>query len=142
MGLLVKPALVGAIKRPVCRLLLPRMTPSSFIPPPSLPSHPASSRVPLERERPGKLCEKRRLSSLQRCPLKFVGQRVIVQRSGGERGGRHSRRATIVKAAASFIESPHRNCRRSPTRNLARRKYGLMSSFFSSLPFFFFLHAF
>lgn len=128
MGLLVKPAPVGAIKRPVRRLLLSRMTP---LHPPS----PPPLRVPFGRERPGKLCEeRRRLSSTTKVFLKIRGTHYTIGNAEERKrrvSGPDGAPRTLVKAAATSLIgcSSHRNCQRSPTRNLARRKYGLMSSF-------------
>jgi len=69
MGLLVKPAPVGAIKRPVRRLLLPRMTPSSC--PPLVP-YPLSLYAFLLGKNDRENCEeRRRLSSPTKVSLKI-----------------------------------------------------------------------
>lgn len=104
----------GAIKRPVHRLLLPRMT---FY-------------LLLFRLRiAGKTVERREAAVVfSKVSLKIRG----TPRSVGGRSiaveERDRERETLVKAALLIGSSLPRNCCHSPTRNRARRKYGLMSS--------------
>lgn len=118
---------VGAIKRPVCRLLLPRMTPSSCSPPvPRLPFSSLWLENGLENcaRRDGGCCPS------QRYPLKFVGHHDCGNAKEKKRVFDSVSLPPLVKSTPTSLIgcSSHRNCRCSPTRNHASRIYGLMSS--------------
>lgn len=100
----------------------------------SCPTPPLFLRLPFER--PGKLCEeRRRLSFPTKVSLKIRetlrSTTLKRKRVLGSKKGRGPSQPPLVKAAVATLLigcSSRRNCWRSPTQNLARRKYGLMSS--------------
>lgn len=102
----------------------------SFLLSPSCPF--ISLRVPFGRERPGKLYEeKRRLSFPTKVSFKTRGT-LRSKRKKAQYDPLLLSAPSLVNAAAATPLigcSSCRNCRRSPTRNLARRKYSLMSSY-------------